>query len=87
VALRADAAEVSALLMVSFSDAVDVLSGAGGGRALARRLVRDEAGARLVEDSVSTSDFVPATDAYYRKACESLAVVLAGERPSAWILG
>jgi hypothetical protein len=85
LALRPDPAEVSELLMVPFQDAEAVLC--DGSRAAAKRMVQGETGARFVVEDVSTSAFVPAKDEYYRKACESMRVVLAGGTPASWTLG
>jgi isopentenyldiphosphate isomerase len=84
LALRPDPAEVSGLLMVPFRDAEAVLC--EGRSTAAKRLVWGER-PELVAEDVSTSEFVPAKDEYYRKACESMRVVLAGGTPARWTLG
>jgi isopentenyldiphosphate isomerase len=85
LALRPDPDEVSGLLMVRFEDAETVLC--DGGRTAAKRLVLEETPAHFVTQHVSTSEFVPAKDDYYRKACESIRVVLSGGTPAPWTLG
>ncbi len=84
-ALRPDPDEVSGLLAVAFADAGRVL--AGGSEAPALSLVVEEASGPFGTARVSSEDFVPASDGYYMRAHESLAVLLAGGTPAPWEMG
>jgi isopentenyldiphosphate isomerase len=85
--LRPSPAEVTALLALPFADAGALFRGE---RPFADglRLVVDAGGAAsVVEERIAFADFIPADDGYYARAFESLAALLAGARPEAWVIG